>query len=205
MAARRILDLSMPRMPSTACRALCLACLCALLVVPRAGAHERALTADFDGDGQRDHVTFTSHEPSVVRVWLSATKTTHVIRSSEPLRAVAVADLDGDHRAELVASNRSTGLHVWTRGRSRFRTFRQRDTRPPVGFSSSRHRASEGAPVPAPATDADPRIPPALVFAGYRGPPTCCPGNPSPRLVRGPTSSRSLTPFSPRPPPTPAV
>jgi hypothetical protein len=203
--ARRILHISMPRMSSTVCRALWFACLCALLVVPRADAHERTLTADFDGDGRGDHVTFTSHEPSVVRVWLSATKTTHVIRSSEPLRAVAAADLDGDHRAELVASNGVSGLHVWTRERSRFRRFRQKDTRPPVGFSSSRHRASEGAPMPAPATDAHRRIPLGLVFVGYRGPPTCRAWNPSPRLVRGPTTSRSLTPFSPRPPPTSAL
>jgi len=182
----------MPRMPSTVSRALWLACLCALLLVPRADAHDRALTADFDGDGHGDHVTFTSYEPSVVRIWLSATKTTHVIRSSEPLRTVAAADLDGDHRAELLASNRSTGLHVWTRGRNRFRTFRQKDTRQPVGFSSSRHRASEGAPMPASATDADRRIAPGLVFVGYRGPPACRAWNPSPRLDRGPTSPRAL-------------
>jgi hypothetical protein len=192
-------------MLSTVSRALWFACLCALLVVPRAGAHERALTADFDGDGRGDHVTFTSHEPSVVRVWLSTTKTTNVIRSSEPLRSVAAADLDGDHRAELVATNRSTGLHVWTRGRSRFRAFRQGDTRPPAGFSGSRHRASDGAPQAPAATDASQRLAPVLVFAPHRGPPARRAWNPGPRLAHDLTPSPSLTPFSPRPPPTSAL
>jgi hypothetical protein len=192
-------------MPPTVCRAAWLACMCALLLVPRVAAHERALIADFDGDGHGDHVTFTSREPSVVRVWLSATGTTHVIRSSEPLRAVAAADLDGDHRAELVASTRSTGLHVWTRGRNRFRTLHPNDTRQPAGFSSSRHRASEDGPQAPPGTDASGQTTPVVLYAAHRGPPARRAWTPAPRPVRGPTPSPSLTPFSPRPPPTSAL
>jgi hypothetical protein len=193
----------MSRMASTARRVLWLVCLCTLFVVPRAQAWESALTADFDGDGRDDRVTFSSHESSIVRVWLSATKVTFVIRTREPLRAVAAADLDGDHRAELVASNTLSGVRVWTGKESRFRKFRQKHTPPPLAFSGSRHRASDkGAPMPPPATDAFGRIAPMLAFAVYRGTPTRRVWNFAPHLVRGPTTSSSLTPFSPRPPPT---
>ena len=190
-------------MASTARRVLWLVCLSTLFVVSRAHAIESALTADFDGDGYGDRVTFSPRESSIVRVWLSATKITHVIRSREPLRAVAAADLDGDHRAELVTSNTLSGLRVWTRKESRFRRFRQKGTLPPLAFSGSRHRASDkGASLPAPATDAFGRIAPMLALAVYRSTPTSRAWNFAPRLVRGPTTSSSLTPFSPRPPPT---
>src|SRR5262249_57455159 len=76
------------RMParSRIIRTLPLVGLCALLLVPRAEAGHRRLFADLDADGRRDHVTVDKHEPWIVRIWLSATRSTHIIRSAQPLR-----------------------------------------------------------------------------------------------------------------------
>src|SRR5438128_1273822 len=63
-----------------------------------AGAVEPALTIDLDGDGLRDHVVLDRREPAGLRVWLSASDTTEVIRTRVPLLQVVAADLDGDHQ-----------------------------------------------------------------------------------------------------------
>src|SRR5262245_51396938 len=86
-------------------RALSLVCLCVLLLTPRAEAGRRRLFADFDADGRRDRVTLDAHEPWIVRIWLSATRSTHIIRSAQPLRAITAVDLNGDRRPELIFSN----------------------------------------------------------------------------------------------------
>jgi hypothetical protein len=68
-----------------------LACGLLLLAAPRTYANGSALATDLDGDGRGDRVVVTQDEPSLVRVWLSTTSTTHVIRSAEPVLAVALA------------------------------------------------------------------------------------------------------------------
>ena len=68
-------------------RVLPLVGLCLLLLAPRAEAGRRRVCADFDADGHRDRVTLDAHEPWIVRIWLSATRSTHIIRSAQPLRA----------------------------------------------------------------------------------------------------------------------
>src|SRR5215468_1516742 len=122
-------------------RTLPLAGLCLLLLAPRAEAGHRRLFIDFDADGRRDRVTLDVREPWIVRIWLSATRSTHIIRSAQPLRDIAAVDLDGDHRPELIASTRSRGLQVWTNAPGGFVVYPLR-RRPPTRdvSSSDRHR-----------------------------------------------------------------
>jgi hypothetical protein len=108
-------------------RALAFACLCLLLLAPGAEAGRRKVFADFDADGHRDRATLDAREPWIVRIWLSATRSTHIIRSAQPLRDITVVDLNGDRRPELVATSRSHGLQVWTKAASGFVAYpRQR-------------------------------------------------------------------------------
>lgn len=109
---------------------LLLASLCALVCSTQAYAASSGTFADFDGDGHRDRVAIDAAEPSIVRVWLSATRSTHIIHSEQPLRAITAVDLNGDHRAELIATTRSSGLHVWTKARSGFRAYQRKHPNP---------------------------------------------------------------------------
>src|SRR5262245_21714938 len=111
-------------------RTLPLVGLWILLLAPRAEAGH-GLFADLDADGRRDHVTVDAHKPWIVRIWLSATRSTHIIRSSQPLRSVTVVDLNGDRRPELIFSNRSHGLQVWTKDPGGFVAYPHRP-RPPT-------------------------------------------------------------------------
>src|SRR5262245_44648063 len=63
-----------------------------------------SVVADFDGDSQPDRAELSRREPSAVHVWLSATQSIAVVRSSTPILGIAARDLDGDKRAELIAS-----------------------------------------------------------------------------------------------------
>jgi hypothetical protein len=128
----------MPRVIPFLRRVLWLTCTCALVLVPRVGSTEPAVYADFDGDGRHDSVTFDRNERAVLRVWLSRTGTTDVIRSQGPLLRVIATDLDGDRRPELVANCTSTGLHVWKiTGRNRFRSYSPRRSLPKATIRSS--------------------------------------------------------------------
>jgi hypothetical protein len=89
-------------------------CACVLLAPHTAQAAERSVRADFDGDGQRDHASLDRLEPSVVRIWLSTTRSAAIVRSPTPIAGIAALDLDGDRRAELIAGGASTGLQIWT-------------------------------------------------------------------------------------------
>jgi hypothetical protein len=175
-----------------------------LLAAPRTYASGSALGADLDGDGHGDRVSVTRDQPLLVRVWLSATGITHVIRSAEPVLAVALADLNGDSQPELVATNASSGLHIWTRTQSGFRALRSRRHQAQVGLNhSTRNHTADDGPASSEATS-DPLnpVPSPLVLSvrpvilTFRG------WNLAPRLVRGPTASPCRNPFAPRPPPS---
>ena len=114
-------------------RTLPLAGLCVLLLAPRAEAEHRRIFADFDADGHRDHVTVDAHEPWIVRDRLSATRSTHVIRTAQPWPGhVAAVDSNGDCRPELIVSNRSRGLQVWTKAPGGFVVHPIVPVHPPV-------------------------------------------------------------------------
>lgn len=104
-------------------RALWLAFAALLLLTRIAGAAYPALSADFDGDGHRDHVIVDHAQPSVVHVWLSSTNATADIHSHAPIVRLVARDLDGDRRSELIA-NADGGVQVWTRKRHGFHAFR---------------------------------------------------------------------------------
>src|SRR5258705_8501525 len=111
----------MPRVNPALRRGVCLACLWVLLFGIRAHADGHAVIADFDGDGRSDHVSLDARDAAVVRIWFSASQTTQIIRSRQPLRDITAADLNGDHRPELIASTRSHGLQVWVKAHTGFR------------------------------------------------------------------------------------
>jgi hypothetical protein len=188
----------------TRLRALWLAVLCTLLLPLPAAAQKASI--DLDGDGRRDHWHRDHREPTVLRVWLSATRTTQIIRSRTPLLRVVAVDLDGDHRPELIASDTQSQIHVWRRTRSVFQSYHPRRV-VPVGLRQPARRSinerdgdAEGA-ITTPAFDqlslvlsALPRVPgPAAV-------PTLIPD--APRACRLLTA---LDPFVPRPPPSPGT
>jgi hypothetical protein len=183
-------------------RALWLTGAWALLVVPLAGAAESTLSADFDGDGTRDRVSIDQTEPSLLHVWLSATKTTDVIRSRHPLVQVVATDLDGDHHPELIAKEASTGLSVWTRhGREGFRAFRPRQDLP-SGIGRPHRKAVDDPTDPSDELPAPPIHQAPLTAARVRLPlldrSLCRVARSSPALARAPCFSPSV----PRPPPT---
>jgi hypothetical protein len=187
-------------------RGLWCAGICALLLASRATASDHALSADLDGDGRGDRITINAQEPTILHVWLSATQTTNIIRSRQPLLRVAVIDLDGDNRAELIASGSSTGLQVWTKRSKGFRTFRPRSSRSPSSLSrSSQHASDDGLPLAPETGDAFRPLPSLLVLPGHPGAPMFKSWRRAPRLARGPTPPPCFTPFAPRPPPLPAV
>jgi hypothetical protein len=129
-------------------RALWLACACMTLFVPRALAADRALTADFDGDGKNDWVAIDRSEPTIVHVWLSATHSANVIRSPRAVLRVAATDVDGDHRPELIATDASTaGLRIWkTHQRRGFRAYHPWRARPRATGSSNRRAIDDDPP-----------------------------------------------------------
>ena len=117
-------------------------CAC-LLLLPQAAAAGTSLVADFDGDGRNDTVRLDQHRPSVLRVWLSASGTTHVLVSRRPLRHVVVDDLDGDRRPELIASDSKSQIHVWTPRPKGFRSYHPRQAIPKE-FSAPSGRSVDG-------------------------------------------------------------
>jgi hypothetical protein len=178
------------------------ACVCAVLCAANAYAASPTVVADLDGDGHGDHVSFDANEPSVVRIWLSATGSVHIIRSAQPLRAITAVDLNGDHRSELIATTQSSGLHVWTKARrDGFRAYRRKHP-PRRDFSQPERRHVDGndGDTAIAISTAKPLPPSTATNAHRRGPPP---------LVRLPGSERTyaasssvfLDHLSPRPPP----
>ena len=103
------------RLVTTARRALRLVCFAVALFAPGVASADLPVAADFDGDGRNDAVTFDRTEPSVLRVWLTQTGTSAVIRSSRPLVGAIAADLDGDQRPELIVRDIFSHFHIWKR------------------------------------------------------------------------------------------
>lgn len=183
-------------------RTLPLVGLCVLLLAPRAEAGHRRLFVDFDADGRRDHVTVDAHEPWIVRIWLSATRSTHIIRSAQPLRGITAVDLNGDRRPELIVSNRSHGLQVWTKAPSGFVAYRHRPRPPTRDISgSTRHRVDDDAgELPLAITSASGNfafpVSSLIPWATTSGR-----GRPRAEQPRDRRSTPRLAPLSPRPPP----
>lgn len=126
---------------------LWLAFTCLMFCGHVAAAAELSVSGDLDGDGKRDRVIFDRADPCVLKVWLSAAGTTWTVRSQTPIVHVAVKDLDGDHRAELIARGRAPGLLVWTtRKHKGFKTFRPRRTTAPSLSRSTRHAVHSDDP-----------------------------------------------------------
>jgi hypothetical protein len=186
----------------TARRFLVLALLCACLGPAAATAAERTLTADFDGDGQHDRVVVDGREPSLLHVWLSTTNTTASLRSSTPVFRIVATDLDGDRRPELIANDAHHGLHVWTRKKRGFHSYRPHRANP-GSLSTPTHRRVDDGPTneePALSAASVPAI--ALVLSAEPRGPT---HGPLPFIAH----SASLppapvsAPSAPRPPPAP--
>lgn len=174
-------------------RAFWMVCACVLLL-PNFGAAAPSLAIDFDGDGQRDQFRLDRREPSVLHLWLSASDTTHVIRTRVPLLQVVATDLDGDHRPELIARDSESQIHVWTR--TRFHPYRPHDVAPGT-FKQPNHRSID---------DEDITTTPFAPFALALCASPRAPGLETSRACAEHTARRrSLTPvapFAPRPPPT---
>ena len=181
-------------------RSLPLAALCVVLLVPRAEAGRRVF-ADFDADGRRDRVTLDAHEPWVVRIWLSETRSTHIIRSAQPLRDISAADLNGDHRPELVATTRERGLQVWAKAPGGFIAYPHRARPPTRQFSgSTRHHLDDSNEESPPEIANAKQIPAFIVASFYRQPPVAALGS-GVDHPRGRRTTFRLAPLSPRPPP----
>lgn len=93
---------------------------------------------DFDRDGHRDVVSVVPGSKSTIQVWLSATQTLRHLQLSRPILRIALLDLDGDGRPEIVASDTDAGLHIWRRTKNgHLRRVRPRPV-VPIAFSVSR-------------------------------------------------------------------
>ena len=182
---------------------LWLAFTCLLLCGRVAAAAELSVTGDLDGDGQRDRVTFDRADPCVLKVWLSAAGTTWTVRSRTPIVRIAVKDLDGDHRAELIARGRAPGLLVWTtRKHKGFKTYRPRRTTAPSVSRSTRHAVRSDDPGTASGAEAPGSSGLALLLSNRPRAPARVESisleSATPSLRR----SLLLDAFAPRPPPT---
>lgn len=112
-------------------RALRLVLACLVLSAWTVGAAAEA-AVDIDGDGRHDRLTVERSEPFAIRIWLSQSGASHVIRTCAPVVAVTAVDLDGDHRPELVASDSRSRIHVWKRTRASFHSYRPRPVVPAI-------------------------------------------------------------------------
>ncbi|MFN7984254.1 MAG: VCBS repeat-containing protein [Vicinamibacterales bacterium] len=119
-------------MPSSLRHVAWLACACLLLCGNLAAASELHVGGDLDGDGQRDRVTLDRTHPYILNVWLSSSQTTWTVRSRTPIVRVALSDLDGDNRPELITRGKEPGLTVWTRKKHQgFKRYHPRRTELP--------------------------------------------------------------------------
>lgn len=192
----------MHRSACTLGRALCYAFFSALLLVAPANASDAVVAADFDGDGHGDHAVISSDQPTVLRVWLSATGTTELVRSAQPLLRITAADLDGDHHAEIIATDGSPLIKIWTKQRARFRSFRPKQLPRPWEFSDSSGHAAAGRAAPSSPTTLTPRtLDGSLVPQRHVAVPIVACWQHAAHAHAPATSSRGFAPLAPRPPP----
>ncbi|MEP6914550.1 MAG: VCBS repeat-containing protein [Acidobacteriota bacterium] len=173
-----------------------------VLVAPLAAAAEESLSADFDGDGRRDQVTLDRREPSTLQVWLSASDTTQVIHTGVPMVRVIAADLDGDQRPELVASDSEWRLQAWTCQRQTFQSYRPHQVVPGTQRQPARRSVDDNDSEPAGVVTGTAFAPLATALCAAPRPPSLAAS--SRRTPDGTGSSRpfrSVDPFVPRPPP----
>ena len=179
-----------------------LAFVCILLLAGRTQASGESLVADFDGDGRGDRVSLDAQDPSVVRIWLSGTRITHIIRSTQPLRDIRAVDLNGDHHPELIASNRSHGLQVWVKAHAGFRHYRrQRPPSPRDVSHPNRRRVDDDADRFAPAIGAAKPPPPSIAGNLHQRPPPSGVRSAAASLTRAARTASRVAAFAPRPPP----
>lgn len=176
-------------------------CVCVLLAPHAAHAAERSVLADFDGDGQRDHASLDRLEPSVLRVWLSTTRSTTIVRSPTPIAGIAALDLDGDRRAELIAGGASAELQVWSTHRGGLSPFTSQPVLPGTLDRPVRHSVADDPDDTPPAITSAASTLVALDFVSQ-------PRAPAPAATRLfesrsflPASSQHAAPLSPRAPP----
>jgi hypothetical protein len=181
-----------------------LLCAC-LLLLPRLAAAESSLAVDFDGDGRGDRATVDLRQPSVVHVWLSASDTTHVLSSRDPLQRIVASDLDGDQHPELIARDSQSRIHVWTHRRTGFHKVRPHRALPNGLTKPARRHVDDEDGQPVGAFGGTAFSMSSLPRASLPPPP--------------PQDSRALTiehahrssnqaavdPFAPRPPPAPRL
>ncbi|MEQ1912446.1 MAG: hypothetical protein ABMA15_26730, partial [Vicinamibacterales bacterium] len=154
-------------------------------------------------DGKRDRVTVDRADPCVLKVWLSAADATWTVRSQTPIVRVAVKDLDGDHRAELIARGRAAGLLVWTtRKHKGFKTFHPRRTTSPSVSHSTRHAVHSDDTDPASGAESAGSSALALLLSNRPRAPARGPLTSSQAAAPNPRRSLPLDPVAPRPPPT---
>jgi hypothetical protein len=101
--------------------------------------------ADLDHDGIRDIVSIESVPQTGLRVWLSKSNSTLILRTRRQITHIAASDIDGDGRIDLVASDSSSRVHVWHRTtRGQLRVTRPRRASRPDTVSSRRHVRGAG-------------------------------------------------------------
>jgi hypothetical protein len=174
--------------------------VCLGLVIAARASGAQAVIADFDGDGHHDRATVEGYRGSVVRVWLSKTRTLLILHIGSPILGIAARDLDGDRRDDLIAGG-SSGLQIWAK--ERHDTFRR--IRPRGGLSEGLERpartvdeASGGAPVAVLPDAAAPLTP----TVGERPrPPSHGVSRQQHASTAAVDSARCLPSFAPRPPP----
>ena len=136
--------------------------LVAVGLLPGVAARAQAgdFYADLDRDGVRDVISIQPSSGLVV--WLSGSKSVLKLPTHRPIMRVTAADIDGDGRIELVASDTAARLHVWhqTRG-GKLRPTRPRHVPVSPGLTSNRrvHQAPDDASTAA--IDEGPAAPPS--------------------------------------------
>jgi hypothetical protein len=182
-------------------RILWIVCVC-LLAARVSAASNPVVMGDFDGDGQNDPATLVSRTAlPAIQVRLSTTHDLTVLRLPAPASRLAVADLDGDQRDELIAGGATARIYVWT---VRDRTFQPMSGHPapagisdrtPDGVNDGPDSSLAAVPTPEPVRAALTDIPRARA-------PALTKSRILPDGVDG-LSRSFLFPLAPRPPPIP--
>lgn len=190
------------RMPASLRPVVWLACVCLLLGAHTATASELHVRGDLDGDGKHDRITLDRSQPTILKVWLSASHTTWTVRSRTPIVRVALSDLDGDNRPELITRGKEPGLTVWTRKKHQgFKRFRPRhNERPSIARTAPRALPHHGPESSSGAASSGSSALGLLIASRPRAPaPRSIPTVGSPFV--GVCRSVVLAVFAPRPPP----